>query len=215
MPNAQLRVSIPEETWIHHVSVAYPETDFRVIAILSGEDTGIALVEITAANPIPIITDADRRPDIIDMELLWKQDDTSMLQVETSNPLLLSPIMQAGIPLQTPFVIVDGVATWELTTSSERLSALGRRLAEAGIGYEIEYIHDEPTDSGEAILTDRQRELLLAAAEQGYYDSPRQTTLTAVSDSLNISKATGSDVLHRAEGKVVEWFIQEQLRQTA
>ena len=213
MPSTQLRIAIPEEAWIHDVSVAYPDTVFRVIAILSGEDTGTALLELIATNPVPILTDIDRRADITDMELLWKQDDTAMLQVETTNPLLLFPIMQAGVPLQTPFEIVDGVATWELTTSSARLSALGRRLEESDIGYDIEYIHDDPSDPGDALLTDRQREIVMTAAEQGYYDTPRQTTLTEVSASMDISKATGSDVLHRAEGKVLKWFIETHLRQ--
>jgi hypothetical protein len=134
-----------------------------------------------------------------------------MVQVETTNPLLLFPILKAGIPLQTPFEVIDGTAAWEITTSSERLSALGNRLDEVDIEFEIEYVRDEPSDPVERLLTDRQREVLLAAAEQGYYDTPRRATLTEVSESLGISKATGSDVLHRAEGKVLKWFIEEHL----
>lgn len=214
MPNTQLRIDLPQETWIHEVSHTFSETVFRVIAVLSGVDTGIALLELTTPNPLPILTDIDEQRDVSDMELLWKQDDTTVIQVETTNPLLLSPIIQAGVPLQTPFEIINGVSTWELTTSSDRLSALGRQLEQSGIGYDIEYIHDEPSDSAETILTDRQRELVVTATEQGYYDTPRRATLTEVSNSLDISKATGSDILHRAEGKVMKWFIQEYLHPT-
>jgi hypothetical protein len=211
MPRAKLRVSIPEEVWIHDVSVKYPETPFRVIAILSGEESGIALLEIQTPDPVPIITEIERRDDITSFDLLWKQDETTMVQIETTNPLLLFPILKAGIPLQTPFEVTDGTAIWEITTSSERLSALGSRLDTANIEFEIEYVRDEPSDPADHLLTDRQRELLLAAAERGYYDIPRRATLTEVSESLNISKATGSDVLHRAEGKILTWFIQEHL----
>lgn len=211
MPRAKLRVSIPEAVWIRDVSVDYPEIPFRVIAILSGEERGIALLEIRTPDPVPIITDIERRDDVTDFDLLWKQDETTMVQVETTNPLLLFPILKAGIPLQTPFEVTTGTAVWEIATSSERLAALGTRLDAADIDFDIEYVRDEPSDPADHLLTDRQRELLLTAAEQGYYETPRRTTLTEVSELLGISKATGSDVLHRAEGKILTWFIDEHV----
>lgn len=211
MPRAKLRISIPERTWIHDVSTGHPDIVFRVNAVLSSDDSGIALLELRTANPVPIITEIDRRDDVTDLELLWKQDDTTLVQVETTDPLLLFPILKAGIPLKTPFEIADGVSIWEITTSSDRLSALGARLDEAGIDFDIESVHDEPADPADSLLTDRQREIVLTAAGMGYYDTPRGATLTAVSDSLGISKATGSDVLHRAEGKVMKRFIDEHL----
>ncbi len=211
MPRAKLRISIPEETWISQVSTHHPDIVFSVIAILSSDETGIALLEIQTSNPVPIITEIDSREDISDLELLWKQDETTMVQVETTNPLLLFPILKAGIPLQTPFEIEDGVSIWEVTTSSDRLSALGTRLDEAGIEFDIEYVRDEPSDPADTLLTARQREVVRAAAEQGYYDTPRGATLTEVAESLGVSKATGSDVLHRAEGKVLKWFIAEHM----
>ena len=211
MPRAKLRISIPDTTWIHDVSVEYPETTFRVIAVMSGEGSGIALLEIRTPDPVPVIAAIERRDDVTDFDLLWKRDETTTVQVETTDPLLLFPILKAGIPLQTPFEITDGTATWEITTSSERLSGLGEGLDEAGVEFDIDFVHDEPSDPTEGLLTDRQREVLLAAIEQGYYDTPRRTTLTEVSESLDVSKATGSDVLHRVEGKVLKWFVEEYL----
>jgi hypothetical protein len=211
VPRAKLRISIPDTTWIHDVSIEYPETIFRVIAVMSGEGSGIALLEIRTPDPVPIIAAIERRDDVTDFDLLWKRDETTTVQVETTDPLLLFPILKAGIPLQTPFEITDGTATWEITTSSERLSGLGEGLDEAGVEFDIDFVHDEPSESTDGLLTDRQREVLLAAIEQGYYDTPRRTTLTEVSASLDVSKATGSDVLHRVEGKVLKWFVEEYL----
>ena len=211
MRRAKLRVSIPEGVWIHGVSMEYPEATFRVIAILSGKERGIALLEIQTPDPVPIITDIEWWDDITEFDLLWKQDETTMVQIETTNPRLLFAILKAGVPIQTPFEVTDGIAIWEITTSSERLSMLGTVLDATDIDFEIEYIRNEPSDPADHLLTDRQRELLLTAAEQGYYDTPRRVTLTEVSESLGISKATGSDVLHRAEGKILKWFIQEHL----
>jgi hypothetical protein len=211
MPKAKLRVSIPEATWIHDVSVDHPTVTFRVSAVLSERERGIALLELETADPVPVLTAVERRADVTDLELLWKRGGTTGVQVEATDLPLLAPLVDAGIPLRTPFEVVEGVATWEVTTSSKRLSALGTRLEEAGVKFETEYVREEATGEDDHLLTDRQRDVLVAAAEQGYYDTPRRTTLTAVSESLGISKATGSDILHRAEGHVVEWFIDEHL----
>lgn len=214
MPTAKLRVSIPGEAWIHDVSVAHPETVFRVVATLAGDENGIALLDVHTPDPVPVVSDIERREDVTEVDLLWKQDATTMVQIETTNPLLLFPLLKAGIPLQTPFEVRNGTATWELTTSSDRLSALRDRLEEAGITFETEYVHDEPANPADFLLTDRQREVMLTAAEHGYYDTPRRATLTEVSESLGISKATGSDILHRAEGTILKWFIGKYMAAT-
>lgn len=211
MPRAKLRVSIPESTWIHAVSVGNPLAVFRVISMLTDADDGIVLLEIHERNPISTIADIERRTDVTDFDLLWKRDDTTMVQVAVESPVLLSPVRAAGIPLETPFEIQDGTATWEITTSRDRLAALGEQLEAAGIGYALESVRDRPADPADALLTDRQREVLLAAVNQGYYDTPRGSTLTDVSTSMGITKATGSDILHRAEGKILKWFVDEHV----
>jgi predicted DNA binding protein len=209
--SAKLHVSVPDGTWIHDVSAAHPDASFRVVAVLSGEGRGVASLELRTGDPVPVIADVERRADVTGFDLLWKQGETAAVQVETTDPRLLSPVLEAGVPLRTPFEVREGVATWELATTTERLSDLGTRLEEAGIGYDVEYVREDPVVPADHPLTDRQREVLVAAAEQGYYDTPRGATLTEVSESLGISKATGSDVLHRAEGKVLTWFVDEHL----
>lgn len=208
MPHAQLTLSVPEETWIHEVSTGNPEATFQVIAVLNGTDTGIALLEILTEKPVPIIAQIQAHDEIVDFDLLWKRRETTMAQIETTSPVLLLPLITAGIPLQTPFEVRDGNATWEITTSSSRLSEFGTRLDEADISFDAEFVQEEASDSSSPLLTDRQREVLLSAVEAGYYDTPRRATLTEVSESLDISKATGSDVLHRAEGAVLKWFVE-------
>ncbi len=154
-----------------------------------------------------MLADIEHQEDITMLELLWKDEDKALLQVETSNPLLLDPIQEIGVPLQTPFEVVDGTASWELTTSSDRLSALGEQLEASGIKFDIDYVRSISDSDAESVLTDRQQQVLLAAVEQGYYETPRRTTLTDVAESMNISKATASDILHRAEGKIIDWFV--------
>ncbi|TYL37387.1 bacterio-opsin activator [Natronococcus pandeyae] len=209
MPHAKLTVSIPESLWIHGVSTTHPDVTFRVSSVLPGSDAVVGVLELAASNPIPVLADIDGRDDVRELELLWKHDETALLQVETSNPSLITPMQQAGVPMETPFEVEDGTVSWELTTSADRLSALGESLDESGIGYDIEYVHSTNSSRGTQLLTDRQLEVFLTAIDSGYYDVPREATLTDVASTLGISKSTCSDVLHRAEGAIAHWFAAE------
>ncbi|WP_245742204.1 helix-turn-helix domain-containing protein [Natrinema salaciae] len=211
MPRAKLTVTLPESLWIHEISTAYPDTTFRVSSVLPGADVAIGVVELTAPNPVPILAAIDERSDIRDLELLWKHDETALLQVETSNPSVLAPMQQAGVPMETPFAVEDGVVTWELTTSADRLSTLGDAFDERGVEYRLEYVHAVDASRAENPLTDRQREVFLTALEAGYYDVPREATLTDVASALGVTKSTCSDVLHRAESTIAHWFAEEHV----
>lgn len=211
MPEARLAVSVPAGVWMHDVSTAHPGATFHVVSVLAGEERGIALVRLETDDPLPALTDLDDLDDVIDLDFLWKRNDEALLQLESTSQALLVPLWRAGVPIEMPFAVADGVATWELTTSPERFSALGEHLEAAGVDYDVEYVHEIGDDPVAGILTDRQREVLLAALERGYYDTPRKSTLTEVAEALDVSKATCSDILHRAEGCLVAWFVEEHL----
>ncbi|MFA9504328.1 helix-turn-helix domain-containing protein [Natrinema sp. H-ect1] len=210
MPRATLSISLPDGIWIRDVSRTHSEAVFEIVTALAGEQAGIALLNLTTDDPLPILTAIEQRSDVVDVELLWKQEETALLQVEATSPPLLLPLWQAGVPIRLPFSIQNGEATWELVTSSSRFSALGEALEAAGIEYTLESVAEIGTTQADRLLTDRQQEVMATALEAGYYATPREATLTDVADRLNVSKATCSDVLHRAEGSIISWFADEQ-----
>jgi hypothetical protein len=60
------------------------------------------------------------------------------------------------------------------------------------------------------VLTDTQRDLLLRAIEEGYYDTPRSCSLTELAERLGKARSTVSESLHRAEGKALKEFAAER-----
>jgi hypothetical protein len=212
VPHAKLTIDLPAHTWIGDVSTAHPDVVFQVVTNIPGDDTGIGLVRLVAADPLPIITDVQSREDVQNLELLWKHDDEALLQIQTVNPLPLLPVWRAGVPLKMPFDIQGGTATWKVTTSTSRLSSLREHLEDLGIGFTIEYVREIDASEADRLLTDRQQEVLVAAVDAGYYRSPREATLGDVADVLDVANATCSDVLHRAEGHVIHWFVEEHMR---
>jgi predicted DNA binding protein len=211
MPHAKLTIDIPAHTWISELSTNHPEISFQVVTSIRGDNTGIGLVRLLATDPLAVITEIQAREDVESLELLWKHEDEALVQIETSNPLPLLPVWRAGVPLKMPFDIRDGQATWEVTTSTDRLSNLQSQLDGLGISFSLEHVRDIEESQADRLLTDRQQEVLSTAIDVGYYRAPREATLGDVADTLGVANATCSDILHRAEGHIIHWFVAEHM----
>jgi predicted DNA binding protein len=207
MPQADLTITIPDGVWIGDVSRSHPDATVRILAALTAESAGVGLAEITADELPAVVADIDASDSVTELEILQRSERTALLQFETTTPLLLLPVQDSGVPLEMPFTIRDGRAEWEITAPQHRLSELGTQLEEFGIPFTVNEISRriEP----ESLLTDRQLALVHAAVERGYYDTPRRCSLTELAADVGLAKSTCSETLHRAEGKIVERFLED------
>jgi hypothetical protein len=205
MPRAELHLTVPDDVWIGELSRRYPEALFSVLSALPDQGSGVGLVEITSEH-LPTLLEAVRGYEsVTNLDVLSHHGETALLQFETTSPLLLTAVQDSGIPLEMPFDLVDGEATWEITAPQDALSTLGRQLEEFGIPFHVERI--EQTVQPDQLLTDTQRALLTTAVELGYYDTPRECSLTELADEMGLAKSTCSETLHRAEERVVKTFL--------
>lgn len=209
MTVAEIVITLPEEVWLSSVTAAHPTASFRVVSVQRSGETGTALLEVRAEEILPILSAVSDRQSVTEVELLWKREDEALVQLETVDPTLLTMVSDAGVPLKTPFHVADGRVTWEVTTTRRKLSELDDRLRAMGIEHEVKTVRPGGTHERPSLTTERQEEVLEAAFEAGYYDTPREATLTEVADAVGVSKATCSEILHRAEGKIVESYLDE------
>jgi len=206
MPTAKLRITVPEDVWIGRLSRSFPDATLRVLAALADDETGVGLVEVTAPDAAAVPDAIAGEDAVTDAEVFYREDDEALVQFETASPLLLLPVQDSGVPLELPFAIRDGEATWEVTAPRDRLSELASQLEAFGVRFDVEWVR-ESVEAGQ-LLTDRQRELLVAAVEAGYYDTPRRCSLTELADAVGIAKSTCSETLHRAESRVVKHHLR-------
>ncbi|RKS83850.1 hypothetical protein BDK61_3245 [Haloarcula quadrata] len=207
MPHAELTLTIPEEIWIGDVSRAYDDATFRILSALPGEDAGVGLAEITSDDLPAVLRDIENRESVTTLEILSHRDDSALVQFETSMPLLLFPVQGSGVPLEMPFTLSDGEAVWEISAPQERLSELGEQLEEFGISFSVDRIQQHLET--EQVLTESQLELVQEAIDAGYYDTPRECSLTELADRVGIAKSTCSETLHRAEEQILKQFVSD------
>lgn len=207
MSHTRLTVTLPDALWIGAVSRRHPEVTFEVLAALPAGDRGVGLVELSGESALSAVAAMEDAEAVSDVSVVGTTPDEAVIQFETTEPLLLFSARESGVPLQPPVTIRDGTATLELTASRDRLAAMADQLEAMGLDYHVEWIK-ESVDP-ERVLTARQRELVLEAVEAGYYDSPRDCSLTDLADDLGLAASTLSETLHRAEGKIVREFVSD------
>lgn len=205
MPKASLSIEIPDDAWVSDVSESHPDATFRVLSAFAADDHGVGVVEVEADEGTEgIVEEIAEHGVIADTEVLWNEGREALIEFETRKPMMLLAARRSSVPVRMPFEIRDGVGNWELTTSRERLSDLSSVFETMGISYELEYVHEVRS---EEFLTDKQRNVMVTALDMGFYDTPREASLSDVADEVGVAKSTCSEILHRAEEKVVKEFF--------
>jgi len=204
MPYAKLTVTIPDSVWISELSRSYPDTRFRVLAATANTATGVARLEILGEDPQAVCGEIRGYDSVTDLAVFETEAGMCRVQVETTVPLLLTSLQDSGVPLEMPFEVRDGEMALEATIPQETLSELGEALDKFGIQYTVERIQQEV--ESDPLLTDRQEWVLDEAIDRGYYDTPRRTTLVELAEDLDMAKSTCSEILHRAEERVVKEY---------
>ncbi len=120
----------------------------------------------------------------------------------------IKPIREVGVIPQSPFVVRDGWVDWTIECSAESSRNLVQLLRDDSIPYRVK----STRSTGTRMLTPRQRIVFDSAMNEGYWDSPRRITLSALANLLNVSKSTLSVQLHKIEGVVLNSFADDVRR---
>ena len=101
----------------------------------------------------------------------------------------------------------DGSIRFEIAGDQDALQSLIAKFPQH-LSVSIDRLgeYDAYRESQAAALTDRQREVLDVAREQGYYEVPRQTSVREIADELGCSKSTVADHLRKAEARLVSLY---------
>lgn len=209
MPQARLRVTLPDGPWIADVSREHPKALFEILTALPEEGQGFGLLRFRSDSVDSVLEEIRSHETIEEVSIIQQTEGTATIQIVTTRPMILLAAKQAGIPIEMPVEIQDGTATVDVSAAHDRLSELGEQFSAMGIDFEIEYIQQRLHP--DQLLTERQQEVLKFAVSNGYYDTPRKCTLTELAEEIGLAKSTCSETLHRAEEVVMKKFVEELL----
>jgi predicted DNA binding protein len=135
---------------------------------------------------------------------------TLVMIVQDSTPYCVSAHESGAFCVTCPFRTENGASgkegRWKLLLNdAEALKTVGNSLAQRGISMTVKDVshafHDE-------LLTDRQKEIMGIAYKDGYFEFPRKNDLTEIAAELSIRPSTLSEILRRAEAKIVKHYVE-------
>jgi len=138
-----------------------------------------------------------------DAEVVTIEARETTVHVAGNTPQFVLAARRSGLPVEPPVEVTDGEAVVKVAGDRDRLSLLTEQFAEAEMTFNVERVGTQADESGR-ILTDTQRELVTAALDAGYYDTPRTCTLTELAERRGIAKSTCSETLQRAEEQLIK-----------
>lgn len=183
------------------LSDAHPESVFRVLGAWPDGEHLRLLVETTDIDSATLVETLAAVSTIQDFEMRHSDARTTLFEVSTLTPEPHGAMAESGVVPSFPLHLEDGWLVGGLVASHDQLSAFRDELDAADIEHRITQV--SATAELSRLLTERQQGVIDAAIAHGYYDTPRDGTLTELAETLHVNKSVVSRVLHRAEGRII------------
>lgn len=200
MPHVRMKIE-PSHEEIAAVSCDHPDAEFLILDSHTIEGETFVLYEVRTMDPASIIHSFDDVTGLHSYEVLHTGETMVLVRFVIDEPAPSRAARSSGTLLTSPLVLRDGWLFVAFTTSNEALSRFKDELESTAVTHQIVSItpSSDPMDS----LTERQREVLEEAVDRGYYETPRECSITDLATDLGVTKGTVSRVLHRAEGTII------------
>lgn len=199
----RFRIELSEESWIADISRAFPDAALRMDGVITDGDTGFALLATDGVRRGAVVDALCAHDGVDAAETIATGARETTVYVAADTPRFVSAARRSGLPIDPPVEVVDGKASLAVVGDHDRVSLLTEQFGEAGMAFDIERVGGGAAEAAR-VLTDTQRELVAAALEAGYYDTPRTCTLTELAERRGIAKSTCSETLQRAEEQLIK-----------
>ncbi|HEX9429052.1 MAG TPA: helix-turn-helix domain-containing protein [Candidatus Bathyarchaeia archaeon] len=204
-----LQLKAPEN-WVSEVTSKHPST-IRILDCKPGDSKdGIRqLVEITAdPKALESVVDEVRGSPLVKEAYIVETKRGKVIGSLLTESVLCGMLMSSNAFCRTCLFHSkskpDGSVEWTLAlTGREALTDLLDRLKKEKIDVKIVRL---TSVADVETLTAHQRSIVQTALEEGYFDYPRRISLRQLAKRAGVSSATVSEVLRRAEKKILSTY---------
>lgn len=182
-----------------------PDATLQLERIVPANDRVLPFFWVFGVDSDVFLAHIRNEPDIDSVSVLTNLDNSTLFQAEWAPE---AEVITGIKTLRATILEATGTASsWEFQVRAkdrERLSDFQRIFTDQGIPVEIQRIYNfaEIVDVNRPI-TPEQREAMIAAYEQGYYDQPRAITQAELGSQIGISGRSVSDRLRRGTRNLI------------
>lgn len=194
-------------------------SSFEIVHVLRLEPAEFsALVKVDFGDEPPRLKDvfAGSRNAKFESELLEKDKRVYTYFIKISalpgreRPSFLSRLT-SGSYLSTPLEVKDGKLKVSFLGTAKQMKGVLRSLEMSKLKFKMVSLMDAKFSPSSPLqrLTEKQRRVLIAAYNLGYYDVPRRISAEELAEKLNLVKSTFSAHIRKAERTMVTEMLRE------
>lgn len=210
-------VIAPDDDGLHPADRALTRessVERRAISQITLLDDGTAVMLYRLRGDLPEAAAVlDACPEVIDADITEGAEGLAYIHIDANATVeaLLRILLENEIVIDPPIdCLPDGAVRVTLVGRSDAI----RRAVDAvpdHLTMSLESLGDYQPDSSQLVarLTDRQREILEAAVELGYYEVPRRATHDEIAAEVGLSAGTVGEHLRKVEGKVLSTLVTQ------
>ncbi|WP_380678660.1 helix-turn-helix domain-containing protein [Salinigranum sp. GCM10025319] len=186
----------------------YPEATAELERIVPLQNRAIPYFWVTNTDGLDFEDGYDPGKGIESLRFVDELDNGALVRIEWAREHngLARALAESQVTLLFAVGTIDG---WQMEVrgdSRESISKFYTLCRELDLSLRTTALHElKPGDRVELVeLSDPQREALVFAYEQGYYDTPRTTTLSEIAKHFDISRQAVSMRLKRGTRELIE-----------
>lgn len=192
---------------LHETLTALPDTRIEVERVVATDTLLTPYFWVSAVDFEAFETAVAADQSVQGLRQLDTFEETTLYRAEWTDNIesLVYASTQIGA------VILDAIGTvdcWTLQMrfdSHDQLRAFQQHCTATGVEFELLRLHElsQPMSGEQYGLTERQYDALRTAWELGYFETPKESTLDTVADSLDITQQSLSNLLRRGHHSLI------------
>lgn len=204
----------PDEFPLGTIFRTLPEATVHLERVVPNPDGAIPYFWVHTPETDDLGDQFAEHPGVRDIRIVDTVKSQSLLRCEwvSGHDIVLDGLVDPAIVLLSAVGTRDGWTFEVRGETRESIATFQKYCHEHDVPITLTELHTLRPRETKYELTEKQREALTLAFERGYFDSPREATLEAIADELEISQQALASRLRRGNRRLVKEAIVESRR---
>ena len=208
----RVQVPLSKDGWGYHYTRAHPSMRLEVLdRIEVGENTLLAELRMMGPGAYDWPAESRRFPNVIHIETHPEGPSSVLYRVTYRTPSIHTITRRHGVLTRYPIIVQNGQSQFETFAEHDQMRAYLNELRRRVGAGQVVAVQQGSVTSQSLGLTPAQVTIFQEAVTAGFFQVPRQITLTRLAERLGRSKSTISTALVRIRKTLAESALRLDL----